>query len=628
VCGIAGIFSTDGVLSAARRAAVEAMRDRMAHRGPDGSGLWEGAGAAVGHRRLAVVDLSDAASQPMGTADGRFVLAYNGELYNDAEVRRDLGANGVSFRTASDTETMLQVLATWGQEGLRRCRGMYAFCFVDTARRVVLLGRDPLGVKPLYFSVRPERKDEGASCVVASELSAFGSLPGFDVRPDALGVAAYLTTSRTTFAERTLFRGVSIVRPGQLVRINYAGESIRVSMHEVAEAPGSALDDVETVIRESVAAHLRSDVPLCALLSGGLDSSIIAAVACGHLPAGSKLKTYCSGAKGATAPGGDDFAFARMVAERLGTGHYEAPVTQESFGRVWGEMVLKQVVPLSTPNEVAIFEVASMLRADVGGAGGGHKVALSGEGADELFGGYDLALMQSARYREGSHPLVQKHADPGPGGFELRANAWLSPDAYDDVLIPDFLARIGRGDELTEVFEREFRVCEARAEERGHVDPLQAHLIFQQRMNLSGLLLRLDTATMLAGVEGRTPFADVRVRALAESLPMRDKFDASGEPAVGKTKIALRRAFAGVLPDGVIGREKASFPLPFQNWIGCARRAMLESEGLREFVREDAIQAAAANPSQYWHLAWPMANLAHWLEAVASESRLRSSVAA
>ncbi len=133
---------------------------------------------------------------------------------------------------------------------------------------------------------------------------------------------------------------------------------------------------------------------------------------------------------------------------------------------------------------------------------------------------------------------------------------------------------------------------------------------------------------MLAGVEGRTPFADVRVRALAESLPMRDKFDANGDRAVSKTKIALRRAFASVLPDGVVGREKASFPLPFQHWIGCARRAMLESEALREFVREEAILAVASNPSQYWHLAWPMANLAYWLEAVASESRLRSSVAA
>jgi len=626
VCGIAGIFSTDGVLSAARRVAVEAMRDRMAHRGPDGSGFWEAKGAAVGHRRLAVVDLSDGAAQPMTTADGRFVLAYNGELYNDAEVRRDLEAIGVSFRTASDTETILQVLATWGQEGLKRCRGMYAFCFVDTARRVALLGRDPLGVKPLYFSVRPERGSEAATCVVASELAALGALPGFELRPDALGVAAYLTTSRTTFAERTMFREVSSVRPGQLVRINYAGESIRISMHEVPEATGSSLDDVETTVRESIRAHLRSDVPLCALLSGGLDSSIIAAVTSGLLPPDRKLKTYCSGAKGATAPGGDDFAFARMVAERLGCEHHEAPVTLESFGRVWGEMVARQVVPLSTPNEVAIYEVANLLRAE------GHKVALSGEGADELFGGYDLALMQSAQYRAGSHVIVQKHAALGPGEFELRANAWLSPDAYEDVLVPDFQARIGcaggRGDELSAVFEREFAVCAARAEAKGHVDPLQSHLFFQQRMNLSGLLMRLDTATMLAGVEGRTPFADVRVRALAEALPMRDKFAANGERAVSKTKIALRRAFSNVLPDGVIGREKASFPLPFQNWIGCARRATLECEKLREFVREEAILAVASNPSQYWHLAWPMANLAYWLEAVAAESRAGSSAAA
>lgn len=609
-------------MSSARKAAVEAMRDRIANRGPDGFGIWESEGAALGHRRLAVVDLSDAGTQPMATADGRFVLSYNGELYNDAELRRDLIAVGVSFKTSSDTETMLAVLATWGQEGLKRCRGMYAFCFVDSARRVMLLGRDPLGVKPLYFSVRPATNEEADSCAVASELAAFAALPGFGVRPDPVGVAAYLTTSRTTIGARTMFRNVSIVRPGQVVRVSYAGDSIRTSMHEIGEQPIAAMADAETIVRESVRAHLRSDVPLCALLSGGLDSSIIAAVTSAGLTGGVKLRTYCSGAKGATAPGGDDFAFARMVAEQLGCTHTETPVTQESFGRVWREMVERQLVPLSTPNEVAIFEVASALRSE------GHKVALSGEGADELFGGYDLALMQSAQYHEGSHALVEKHPSLGPGGFELRANAWLSPDAYGDVLVPDYLARIDGGEEVSGIYELEFHACEDRARMLGHIEPLQANLIFQQRMNLSGLLIRLDTATMLAGVEGRTPFADVQVRALAEALPMRDKFEASGGRAVSKTKIALRRAFAGVLAPGVVGREKASFPLPFQNWIGCARRVMLENEQLREFVREDAIQAAAANPSQYWHLAWPMANLAYWFEAVAVETRTKTHAAA
>ena len=514
---------------------------------------------------------------------------------------------------------MLQVLATWGVDGLRRCRGMYAFCFVDTARRVAILGRDPLGVKPLYFA--EVRASAEASFGFASEPAAFGAMPGFDVRPDPLGVAAYLTTSRTTFADRTMFRGVSLVRPGQIVRVNYAGDSLRVSVQEVAES-GSVARDVRRIVHESVVSHLRSDVPLCALLSGGLDSSIITAITCAEAPGKDKLRTYCSGARGATAPGGDDFAFARLVAERLGTTHVEVPVAQDSFARLWGEMIRAQAVPLSTPNEVAIYEVARVLRSE------GHKVALSGEGADELFGGYDLALVQSARFRDGSHALVRDHPAIGPGAFELRANAWLSPDAYHDVLTPQILTKIHRGEELSDVFEREFAESAARAQERGHDDPLQSHLFFQQRMNLSGLLLRLDSATMRAGVEGRTPFADARVRAVAESLPMSDKFDVRGDRAVSKTKIALRRAFAGVLPQEVVAREKASFPLPFQNWIGCARRAMLESEALREFVREDAIQAAAANPSQYWHLAWPMANLAYWLEAVENVRRSELPVAA
>lgn len=602
------------------------MRERLAHRGPDGEGLWEGPGAAIGHRRLTIVDLSEGGAQPMATEDGRFVLAYNGELYNDEEVRRDLRAIGVSFRTSSDTETVLRALATWGAGGLRRCRGMYALSFLDASRRVAILARDPLGVKPLYYALIRGPGEERFA--FASEVGAFGAIPGFELRADPFGVAAYLTTTRTTLRERTMLRGVSIVRPGQMVRVNYSGDAVAVSMEEAPEDGASGEPDVGLVVRQSVRAHLRSDVPVCAMLSGGLDSSIIVAEACAANTGARRLRTYCSGAKGAAAPGGDDFAFARMVAESFGCEHTEVPVTQESFARTWGEMVSRQRTPLSTPNEVAIFQVACALRAD------GHKVALSGEGADELFGGYDLALAQSAQFLSGEHPILKQHPRLCPGGFELRANAWLSPDAYADVLPPEFVRMVDPENALSDAFEREFRWC---AERVGRVSTAQhaseallAHLIFQQRVNLAGLLLRLDTATMLAGVEGRTPFADARVRALADALPLREKIDVAtdGARAVGKTKIALRRAFAGVLPNGVVGREKASFPLPFQNWIGSSRRVLLECGALREFVREEAIQATAAQPSQYWHLAWPMANLAYWLDAIGAESRTRDSVAA
>lgn len=610
MCGIAGIISPDRAVCPLRRARVEAMRDRLAHRGPDGDGLFQHGGAVLGHRRLAVVDLTAGGAQPMTTRDGRFAISYNGELYNDAELRADLERIGVQFFTRSDCETLLQVLATWGAEGLSRCRGMYAFCFVDTASRIALLGRDVLGIKPLYYGWT--REQAGRALAFASEPSALLQLPDIDRRPDPVGLLWYLTSARATLEERTLFRGIAAVRPGELLRVRYAEENLSVVRSNIG-LPEMSDGPIADIVRESVRRHLRSDAPLCALLSGGLDSSIVAQVAtqAGDHP----LRTYCSGAKGATAPGGDDFAFARLVGQAIGSVHTEAPVTQDLFENHWQSMVTNQLVPLCTPNETAIYEVARVLRAE------GHKVALSGEGADELFGGYDLALAQSAEYLAGTHAIVRAQPGIGAGAFECRAGAWLAPEAHAGVLTPEFLRSTGGMAPIDEALEREFEASRLRARQLGHNDPLQSHLIFQRRVNLVQLLQRLDTATMFAGVEGRTPFADAVVMTAAESLPMSEKYEFGAARSVLKTKIALRRAFGSGLPPGVVGREKASFPLPFQNWIGSARRRLLASGALREFVREDALQSVAAAPSQYWHLAWPLTNLAIWLDAVEAQTR-------
>jgi len=569
----------------------------MAHRGPDGAGLWRGQQVVLGHRRLAVIDVSDAGRQPMATPDGRFVIVYNGELYNDAAIRRELAREGVEFRSECDTETVLWALAWWGVAGLARLRGMYALGLHDVRERRLLLARDPLGVKPLFWWQGRARDGAGShdELVFASEIPAVLGHPAVGEAPDPVAISAYLTTIRRTLGERTLFADARTLEPGCALDVDLSRESI--SMERIrhwparAEGPDGGAERVREVVSDSVLAHLRSDVPTCCLLSGGLDSTIITSVACREHPA---MRTYCAGAPSETDD--DDLSQARRVAGLLRTRHEEALLTGDGFRARWRELVGRMRQPLSTPNEVAIFEVASRLRRD------GCIVTLSGEGADELFGGYEHPLRQALQFVE---------SDGGdPGLFQLESAAWISPGAKPGVLRPEAWRRAGEDAELRAWYGDEFARL---ALQRSSGEPLQAHLRFHRRVNLAGLLDRLDTATMLASVEGRTPFADRVVADLAESLPMADKF-AIDPDSRARTKWALRSAFAGVLPSFVVGREKASFPIPFQTWAGELANLVRSSELCREWFSDAALEAVGRDPAGLWPWTWPMANLALWVQ--------------
>lgn len=603
------------------------MRDVMRRRGPDGAGLWSRQNVTLAHRRLAVVDTSEAAAQPMLTPEGLYAITYNGELYNDAELREELAAPpyGVRFRTGSDTETVLHALAAWGPAGLKRLRGMYALGFYDIAAGRLLLARDPLGIKPVYYTIAPI--NAGEELVFASEPRAILAHPAITARPDLVVVSAYLTTIRTVMGTRTLFEGVRTLRPGQAVVFDLNGAAIeaRPIPEQWAGAPSrsaaSPRECVRGAIEDSVRRHLRSDVPICCLLSGGLDSSIVASVAMREL---GELHTYCSGAVGNTggAPAlqdGDDLSFARLVSGALGTRHTEAPVDRAMFAQRWMEMVGAMGVPLSTPNEVAINEVARTLRRD------GKIVTLSGEGADELFAGYEGPMMDAARFEAlsaGGAPGWTREAGMHPGHFQLRANAWIPLESKGAVLSERAWRTVEGDDALREFYRLEFEAVE-RGAGGTPVPPdaerLQAHLRFHRRVNLAGLLQRLDTATMLEGVEGRTPFADAAVCAIAEALPMHEKFvleDGRTPLACAqgsdRTKIALRRVFARDLPRSVVERAKASFPLPFQGWMADRAGVLRGSALVREVFTEAAVAMVGAEPGRLWRMAWPMLNIAMW----------------
>jgi asparagine synthase (glutamine-hydrolysing) len=592
MCGVLGIFGLNAPVHVDDRA-VQRMRDTMTHRGPDDAGLWRCPWAVLAHRRLSVIDPGPAGHQPMLTPDGRCALVYNGELYNDAELRDALSKEGVVFRTRCDTEAVLMALACWGPKAIDRFRGMFALGFVDTREQTVVLARDPLGIKPLY-TARADTS-EGPQIVFASEPPAVLAHPDVPVRPDWVGVSAYLTTIRPTLGATTLFEGLDSLLPGE-TRIYDARRRgpPRVLSARPVQAGVSSASDAGAVIGDAVRAHLRTDVPMCALLSGGLDSGVVVSLAAES--SADPLHTYCAGAR---EPGADDdFAHAALLASRLRTRHREVPVDAARFGQRWSEIVERTGVPVSTPNEIAIYEVAAALRAE------GHVVTLSGEGADELFGGYAPPMLQAAEHVAS---LAGRPDDEG-GLFHLRSNAWIDAAAKRAVLLPERLDEAGRDAAMEEVYRATFREL---ASDAPTDSPLQPHLRFHRRMNLPNLLRRLDSATMLASVEGRTPFADVRVAAYAEALPMRDKFRQTDPPL---TKVALREAFRGVLPSEIAHRPKASFPLPFQSWMGPAAAALPRSAFARSVFTPEVIETVAADPRRVWMLAWPVLNISAWGE--------------
>ncbi|MFK7758662.1 MAG: asparagine synthase (glutamine-hydrolyzing) [Phycisphaerales bacterium] len=567
---------------------VQLMQGQLVHRGPDDHGILKTSIGVIAHQRLSILDTGHRGHQPMTTKDGRFSIVYNGELYNDHELRKELEALGVVFESACDTETVLYAVAHWGMNARSKLRGMYSFACVDHRLKSCLLARDPMGIKPLYIS-----RVNSTGLAFASEIKSILAHPEIPAVPDQVTMDAYLSTIRPEFGTRTLFAGIQSISPGQWMLLgNENFETIEAASAWDSDSTTDFTTDFTTrsVIEDSVTRHLRTDVPMCSLLSGGLDSSIISKIAMDEL---GELHTFCAGAPSDKQD--DDLVVASLVARHLGTKHTEIPITSQTFFNRWIRMVQDTGLPLSTPNEVAIYEVSNTL------ASQGFKVALSGEGADELFGGYAIPMLQAQEFSNCS-PVSDELA----GRFHLESNAWITNQTKPMLMSSDWFSEIEHDESLQRWYQDSYTELRSQCE-----SSLQAHLRFHRRVNLPNLLRRLDTSTMLVSVEGRTPFADQRVCRYAESLPMDQKFrGASPED----TKYTLRQAFAGTLPEQVLQRPKASFPLPFEEWITQVAGVLNVSTFAATYFKPEAIQQLVAQPAGNWNLLWPMLNLTLWGE--------------
>jgi asparagine synthase (glutamine-hydrolysing) len=569
MCGIAGCYQqADGPKL------TDIMTDRIAHRGPDASGVWshqdDRVSVHLGHRRLSIIDLSAAADQPL-SKDG-LTLVYNGELYNYQELKQELAGRGVRFVTSSDTEVVLEAWRHWGPNALPRFRGMFAFALADTKTGELFLARDPLGIKPLYYLPR------GEGVLFASELKALTAAVGGELRiePGALVASMLYYWVPEQFCA---VAGVSKLPAGSWARLRPDGRLDLQPYWQVAdvarEASGGPAPDLRRVIEQSVAAHLVADVPVSSFLSGGLDSSIVTVLAHRAAP---QIDAYTitfrpEDQRLEAMP--DDAIYARKVAAQFGVNLHEIEISPDIVDLL-PRMVDALDEPIGDPAAINTLLMCEAARAR------GVKVILSGMGADELFGGYrkHLACMMASRY--GRLPALPRagvrfavgRAPVTLGGRGLRYARWAkrfltfadlpeeprfrrSYTLYD----PDGLAALVSPDLAGQV-ERVVAGHRDIYADNDLSDEVNRMCLADARLFLPGLNLSYtDRSSMAASVEVRVPFVDPVVARAAFAIPGRDKIRNR------QGKVALKQAAEAWLPREIIYRPKASFSVPLRAWV-------------------------------------------------------------
>lgn len=629
MCGIAGVYSF-GRNGGEHEAAVHAAMNRMYRRGPDDGGLFFDERIVFGHRRLAVID-PEGGRQPLRDNATGVTLTYNGEIYNFRSLREKLVARGRRFETDCDTEVLLQAYLEWGFECVREFSGMFAFALYDPRGEKLWLVRDRLGVKPLFYHRSPER------IAFASSISALLAFPGIERKLDLAAASHYLATIRTTLGDRTLWREIRTLQPGEELRISpdtpEAAPRVywEIPVYPAAEKRPITLAEAAEQTRERVgdAVHsqLWSDVPLGGFLSGGLDSCVLASLASrrtnGH---------YHGYSVGYDRTGYNEWPFVRLAASRYGMQCEEIHLCEQSFSDDWKHLIGQKGLPLSTPNEVGIFRLAESFRDK-------YTVALSGEGADEIFGGYVGPYFSSFDYDRAPNatPALQRSLARfyGQHAFASRlehfflVNTWISATQKNLLLAPDVLAALDGDREMLSVYERHFERLQP-------CSTFDAYLHLHARVNLEGLLFRADSSTMAASVELRVPFTDHHLVEWVFSLPdacklnlgkmsnpdafaTMNSFDIAEQGWV-ETKAALRRAFAPEIPEAIANRPKMSFPTPFLEWFAgplapACREHLAESSLLADLLAPDARREMARHaPAANGMTLWPLINLALWAE--------------
>ncbi len=549
MCGIAGIV---GANTPNKEKIIREMVERIHHRGPDDDGFFDGPKASIGMRRLSIIDLSTG-DQPIWNENKTICIVFNGEIYNYRELREELILQGHTLTTESDTETLIHLYEQHGEEMLLRLRGMFTFAIYDLGRDEMFVARDYFGIKPLYYYF-----DDWKLKGFASEMKCLLLHPDFKPELNERAIYNYLSYQYNPLKE-TFFRNIHKLLPGHFLKINLADQSIKEEKYWGYQFREKNIDEIllkkeiQEGIENSVRAHMIADVPVGAFLSGGIDSAIIVAMMSKvRKEQGGNLKTFTIGFEEVS-----EQSEAKIMADLLGTDHTEINISPEEYFQEMPKVVWHFDEPVADPSAVALYFLAREARKHV-------KVVLSGEGSDELFGGYNI-------YRE---PFALNKLKWLPKSL-IHFFAHLPLNFYgknylNRVLIPIRERYIGNAyifhpEEIAELWK-------ANPNEKLDLNPVYDQVKIQldsakmQFIDINtwlpgDILAKADKMTMANSLELRVPFLDIEIAKISGRIPEELKYKN------GQTKYILRKAFESILPKETAGRKKLGFPTPIRNWL-------------------------------------------------------------
>ncbi len=570
MCGICGTAIPRRLNRRVDDARVTLMRDALEHRGPDDASTWVNSTVGLGHRRLSIVDLGGG-QQPMSNEDGTVWLAFNGEIYNHRELRPLLESKGHCYRTASDTETIIHLYEEFGTASVQRLRGMFAYALWDAPQRKLVLARDRVGIKPLYYVL-----EEDGTLHFASEIKAL--LAGRALKPELnYNALADQFANRYTSGTETLYAGVKRLPPGHTLVWSDGQVEIKQYWDLSFTKPPQRLSDAayveqfRSLFRDCVESHLMSDVPLGMFLSGGIDSSAIAAVMSQLVK--EPIKTFSVAFAEREA---NELEYARTVAKAYRTEHHEIIVSPAEFFAALPALVYQEDEPLAHPSSVPLYFVSKLARKHV-------KVVLTGEGSDELLAGYNkyratifnLQLgayynrLAPARVRDAIRHRIEKLGGANRVRQKLQRTFLCLPAALRNIYFDNFAV-------FSPAMQQELFTAQTYADmwdddpyhtALEYVNAADADNLLDQllaadlKTYLHELLMKQDQMSMAASIESRVPFLDHKLIEFATHLPVEMKLRGT------TTKYILRQAMKGVLPDEILTRKKMGFPVPVGAWL-------------------------------------------------------------
>lgn len=593
------------------------MQATIVHRGPDDSGEYLDGAVALGHQRLSIIDVAHG-HQPMQSRDSNLTIVYNGEIYNHQEIRGELA--DTHFETRCDTETLLLSYARWGRECVEKLRGMFTFVIHDRRDGSLFLARDRLGVKPLYVYRSP------TLFAFASEIKALLAHPDIDARVDESVLPVQLAL-KYTLDDRTLFKGIRRLPPGHWIRI-FEGEATERRYWDVRFTPkrkytseAQALGDFRERFRDAVDSRLMSDVPLGVFLSGGIDSSVIAAAMATLVDEPIKAFSVAFAERGYS-----ELAYSRSVARHVGAGIREVVVTPSQWFAAWPRMVYHEDEPIAHPSSIPLHFVSELAARHV-------KVVLTGEGSDELLGGYERYYQTLANLRmgrllpRGLVGVTRRLIDLLPDRFTpkrkaVRTSLYLEND-LESLYLDNYAAfpRWSLRDALQpqysgELCDRVYEGFHSLLTSSDAEELLDQILYTDLKTYLQELLMKQDQMSMSASLESRVPFLDHHLVEFVCSLPLEFKLKGFS------TKRILRMALGDTVPREIVTRGKKGFPTPTKEWFRGdfyphMQQLLLGPEArIGQFVRPEYVRATLErHRAGEWDLQeqiWTLANLEIW----------------